>query len=60
MLLSFNCHLRLFSELEAAGVGTCGFFNSNGLLSSANIIKITLALGGEERSSHYFSGVAYL
>lgn len=44
--VSLDCHLRLFNMIEAAGVGTCGFFNSD--FSSANII-LTLALGGKKR-----------
>ena len=27
--VSFSGHLRLFNKIEAAGVGTCGFFNSD-------------------------------
>lgn len=26
VVVSLDCHLRLFNKIEAAGVGTCGFF----------------------------------
>lgn len=51
---SHNCHLRLFNEIEAAAVGTCGFFNSDVLVLPIQLI-LHWSRGGK-RSSPYFQG----